>query len=85
MIKNVIFDLGKVLIDTNPSKYLRKYGYDEEKYQALLDAILYDSLWSDMDIGKYDSCKEIVEIYVAETGYPIEIKSGYNFGNFKKK
>jgi len=64
MIKNVIFDLGKVLIDTNPSEYLRKYGYDEEKYQALLDAILYDSLWSDMDIGKYDSCKEIVEIYV---------------------
>ena len=64
MIKNVIFDLGKVLIYTNPSEYLRKYGYDEEKYQALLDAILYDSLWSDMDIGKYDSCKEIVEIYV---------------------
>ena len=64
MIKNVIFDLGKVLIDTNPSEYLRKYGYDQEKYQALLDAILYDSLWSDMDIGKYDSCKEIAEIYV---------------------
>lgn len=66
MIKNVIFDLGKVLIDTNPSEYLRKYGYDEDKYQALLDAILYDSLWSDMDIGKYDSCKDIVEIYVAK-------------------
>lgn len=64
MIKNVIFDLGKVLIDTNPSEYLRKYGYDEDKYQALLDAILYDSLWSDMDIGKHDSCKEIVDIYV---------------------
>ena len=64
MIKNVIFDLGKVLIDTNPSEYIRKYGYHEGKYQALLDAILYDSLWSDMDIGKYDSCKEIVEIYV---------------------
>jgi len=64
MIKNVILDLGKVLININPSEYLRKYGYDEEKYQALLDMILYDSLWSDMDIGKYDSCKDIVEIYV---------------------
>ena len=29
MIKNVIFDLGKVLIDTNPSKYLRKFGETE--------------------------------------------------------
>ena len=66
MIKNVIFDLGKVLIDTNPSEYLRKYGYDEEKYQVLLDAILYDSLWSDMDIGKYESYKDIVEIYVGK-------------------
>ena len=35
MIKNVIFDLGKVLINNDPSEYLKKYGYDEGKYQAL--------------------------------------------------
>ena len=45
MIKNVIFDLGKVLIDTNPSEYLRKYGYDEEKYQALFYMILCGVIW----------------------------------------
>lgn len=64
MIKNVIFDLGKVLINNDPSEYLRKYGYDEEKYQALLDAIWTDSLWGDMDIAKYESFKDIIEIYV---------------------
>lgn len=64
MIKNVIFDLGKVLINNCPNEYLRKYGYDEEKYQALLDAIVNDSLWHDMDIGKYESCTEMVEEYV---------------------
>lgn len=64
MIKNVIFDLGKVLINNDPSEYLNKYGYDEEKYQALLDAIWTDSLWGDMDIAKYESFKDIIEIYV---------------------
>ena len=64
MIKNVIFDLGKVLINNDPSGYLRKYGYDEEKYQALLDAIWTDSLWGDMDVAKYESFKDIIEIYV---------------------
>jgi len=64
MIKNIIFDLGKVLISNDPSEYLRKYGYDEEKYQALLDAIWTDSLWGDMDIAKYESFKDIIEIYV---------------------
>lgn len=34
MIKNVIFDLGKVLTNNDPSEYLRKYGYEEEKYKA---------------------------------------------------
>ncbi len=64
MIKNVIFDLGKVLINNDPSEYLRKYGYDEEKFQALLDAIWTDSLWGDMDVAKYESFKDIIEIYV---------------------
>ena len=64
MIKNVIFDLGKVLINNDPREYLRKYGYDEEKYQALLDAIWTDSLWGDMDVAKYESFKDIIEIYV---------------------
>ena len=64
MIKNVVFDLGKVLINNDPSEYLRKYGYDEEKYQTLLDAIWTDSLWGDMDIAKYESFRDIIEIYV---------------------
>lgn len=64
MTKNVIFDLGKVLINNDPSEYLKKYGYDEGKYQALLGAIWTDSLWGDMDVAKYESFKDIIEIYI---------------------
>jgi len=63
MIKNVIFDLGNVLINCDPSEYLRKYGYDENRYRTLLDAILFDSIWRDMDIGKYERYEEIIEVY----------------------
>ena len=63
MIKNVIFDLGNVLINCDPSEYLRKYGYDEKRYRTLLDAILFDSIWRDMDIGKYERYEEIIEVY----------------------
>ena len=64
MIKNIIFDLGGVLINTDPSKYLRKYGYDEEKYTKLLEAIWTDSIWAEMDLAMYDSFEEMVEVYV---------------------
>lgn len=65
MIKNVIFDLGGVLINTDPSEYLRKYGYDEEKYKALLYAIWSDSIWAEMDLAMYDSFEDMVEVYVS--------------------
>ena len=30
MIKNIVFDLGNVLIDYNPLKYLDKFEFDEK-------------------------------------------------------
>lgn len=65
MIKNVIFDLGGVLINTDPSEYLRKYGYDEEKFKALLGAIWSDSIWTEMDLALYDSFEDMIEVYVS--------------------
>lgn len=66
MIKNVIFDLGNVLIDCNPTEYIKKLGYSRERFQPVLEAILHDSLWSDLDSGKYESHEEIIEPYVAK-------------------
>lgn len=34
MIKNVIFDLGDVLININPFEYIKKLGYSDEKAEA---------------------------------------------------
>ncbi len=64
MIKNIIFDLGGVLINYNPKEYILKMGYDDEKTEALLNAIFLDSLWLDMDKGIIEDYTEALEFFV---------------------
>ncbi|MBP3697675.1 MAG: HAD family phosphatase [Clostridia bacterium] len=50
MIKNIIFDMGGVLIDYNPEKTL--YGlFDKATADILLKEIFRNPLWSDKDRG----------------------------------
>ncbi len=50
MIKNIIFDMGGVLIDYNPEKTL--YGlFDKETADILLCEIFRNSIWADKDRG----------------------------------
>lgn len=50
MIKNIIFDMGGVLIDYNPEKTL--YGmFDKETADILLREIFRNSVWNDKDRG----------------------------------
>lgn len=50
MIKNIIFDMGGVLIDYNPEKTL--YGiFDKETAELLLKEIFRNPIWSDKDRG----------------------------------
>lgn len=50
MIKNIIFDMGGVLIDYNPEKAL--YGiFDKETADILLKEIFRNQLWADKDRG----------------------------------
>lgn len=53
MIKNVVFDLGGVLIDYKPKDYLRSFGYDEEKIVELFEHIFDNPLWKEFDRGTY--------------------------------
>ncbi len=60
MIKNIIFDMGGVLIDYNPEKSL--YGiFDRETADILLREIFRNQLWADKDRGIITP-EEIMEI-----------------------
>ena len=51
MIKNVIFDLGRVLIDWNPHAYLNKHVKNQEKIDAMFKEIFGSQEWQDLDRG----------------------------------
>ena len=63
MIKNVIFDLGDVLINNNPLRYIKTLGYSDEKTNALYQALSTDSVWHDKDIGIYASYIDCIPIF----------------------
>lgn len=68
MIKNVIFDLGNVLIDFKPIKYIKSLGYDDEKALEVFNKTIKDSIWADMDRGIYRDKESYVSAF--KTKYP---------------
>lgn len=64
MIKNVIFDLGNVLVDFTPLEYLKSLGYSKEKSKEIYRATILDPIWDDMDAGKYLSKEEYIPAFI---------------------
>lgn len=50
-IKNIIFDIGGVLVDFVPADAFRKTGAKEEDIKRLLDATVDSNLWNELDKG----------------------------------
>ena len=64
MIKNVIFDIGNVLVSFDPYKYVLKYGYDEETSQEIFKIVFLDKRWPQLDRGTLlgeDYMKSLIE------------------------
>jgi FMN phosphatase YigB (HAD superfamily) len=51
MIRNIIFDLGNVLISFKPSEYLDKKEYSEELKAKILSDIFHAREWLELDNG----------------------------------
>jgi glucose-1-phosphatase len=52
MIKNLVFDLGNVLINFKPEDYLDKLGYKEELKNVILRDIFRSREWKQLDKGE---------------------------------
>lgn len=55
MIKNIIFDMGGVLIDWSPRKYIDRYDLTEDEKKLLEKVIFNTYKWPLLDFGYYDS------------------------------
>ena len=58
MIKNIVFDLGNVLIDFNPQAYLEGLGYSAEEIPPLME-IIYGDYWNKYDRGDYKTVADL--------------------------
>jgi putative hydrolase of the HAD superfamily len=52
MIRNIVFDLGNVLISFRPSEYLKKNHYPEKTREKIINDIFLSSEWLMLDNGK---------------------------------
>ncbi|MCI5901556.1 MAG: HAD family phosphatase [Blautia sp.] len=50
-IKNVVFDIGQVLMRFDWEGYLKSYGFPEEKYEKIADAVFRGPVWDQRDRG----------------------------------
>lgn len=61
MIKNIIFDMGNVLVRFDPEKTLRKYTDSENDIKLILDKFYKSELYRDTDRG-VRTYKEVIDI-----------------------
>ena len=63
MIKNIVFDLGRVLVEFDPLTYIRGFGFPEETVDRLYEAVFgYD--WYLHDRGDYRTIEDLCEAVV---------------------
>ena len=61
MIRNIVFDIGNVLIGFYPMKYLRSL-FSEEKAVRIAEAVFGSGYWQELDIANL-SVDEILELF----------------------
>lgn len=63
MIKNIIFDVGNVLVDYTPAQYVKDRGYTVKEQKIIMEAIFDSTLWKEMDQGIH-TAQEAIEGYI---------------------
>ncbi|MDD7796145.1 HAD family hydrolase [Clostridium sp. 'White wine YQ'] len=61
MIKNIIFDLGNVLLDYNPVEYLMNKGIEKSKVKELINQVFLSEEWAMLDRGTITE-EEAIEV-----------------------
>lgn len=78
MIKNIILDVGKVLVEWEPRTAMQKLGFDEKTVDAVAKATVESKLWDETDRGE-KSDEEILGALVERLPeYEREIKMFWN-------
>lgn len=77
MIKNIIFDIGRVLNGYGWEEYLRRVVPEQKAYEAVEQAIFLNPAWVEHDKGFLTEEEEILDFVAAAPAYEKEIRAVY--------
>lgn len=63
MIKNIIFDMGGVLVNFTPKEHLRALGFDGDAIDRLTEIVFNSPIWLELDRGTYTN-RQAAERYI---------------------
>lgn len=78
MIKNIIFDVGMVLISYDNDTLMDSLGYDKKTQETVKKAMFENKLWDEGDRGAY-STEELLSKFIANApNYEQHIRKAYD-------
>jgi len=66
MIRNIVFDLGNVLLSWNPGEFLLKSGYNEARTKLILENVFKSQAWYSLDNGDITK-EEAIDIIASKS------------------
>lgn len=65
MIKNIVFDIGNVLVEFKPQNFIKKFNYDDETREKIMKVIFGSKHWPELDRGTLNQ-EEAVKLFCME-------------------
>ena len=74
MIKNIIFDVGMVLVNWDPHAAFQELGFDEKTEEAVGNATVYSDAWNESDRSVLDAEEQLAVFVQNAPEYEKEIR-----------
>ena len=83
MIKNIVFDIGNVLVKIQPDQAMRELGIAEEKIPKMAQATYLNPIWGELDRGVIPEAEIIDEMVTVAPEYEEDIRLFFRDGKDK--
>lgn len=80
---NIVFDLGKVLIDFRPEVYLKYLGYNNYQINHFSNIIFYGKEWDKYNSSQYDLNQTKYELIKNHPNFANDIEKIFKYIDFK--
>ena len=74
MIRNIIFDVGKVLVEFDWEKAFHELGFDGETFERVADATVRSKAWDELDRSSLSDKEQLLAFIKNAPEYEKEIK-----------